>query len=207
MTRVSIRFPEALAAVRIVRSTASVASEVPASGAASISDPVREQAEQEQAIAAQREREEAQRAEARAELARTIASSLAGIEALVSQELDQARDWVLELALGLARDVLRNEIDAGRYDLGAAIDASMRDALREGGELRVLVAAEDEQAVRTLLGELGQDSAGDLDRVSVEVSPELERGSVSVSTPSGGFRNDPVSALEAAQARIREAFA
>lgn len=118
------------------------------------------------------------------------------------ERLDAAREEAarrlahtsVELAMEIARCLLRVEIPAGRYDL----EAIVRDALAHSGVGRgrcvIHVHPTDAETLRDYPWRSGTE---------VEADPEVARGSVHVTTPQGLLVRDIDNALTAIRDRIQ----
>jgi flagellar biosynthesis/type III secretory pathway protein FliH len=112
------------------------------------------------------------------------------------EESDRAvAEDTAKLALGIAREIVRTEIDAGRYD----IERLVRDALQVSGAGRAACVV--------------HLHADDLERLSgiafrsatrLEADPEVARGDVHVSTPRGLVVRDLDVALASVAERLQE---
>lgn len=141
----------------------------------------------------------------RVALAGSIRAALDTVGAQVTSRLDEARDWIFELAIQLAEQVLDKEIDAGSYDLGAALRGCLDAAFETGQVLRILVHPEDVAHAGAVVGpicsELGVEPA-----IRVEASHAVERGACRVETAAGQYRHDPRKSLDQAAQTLREAI-
>ncbi len=134
----------------------------------------------------------------RSEVLRT---GLQGLDDAV-QRLDEATDdarrrvgeGALELALAIARRLLRTEIDAGRYDL----ETIVREVLHESGAGRGNCTVHVHPDDLVLL-------AGVEFRAGTELVPDtsVAKGDVRVTTPDGILVRDVERAVEAIGDRIR----
>lgn len=141
---------------------------------------------------------EAARAEGRAEALAGAAHILDDAALAFASELEAVRAALttssVELALEIARQILRVELAEGRYD----IEAIVRDALAQSGvgrgECTVHVNPADAEALRSVSFRSG---------TKIEADNEVPRGSVHVTTPKGLLVRDTDDILREIRERIR----
>ncbi len=158
------------------------------------------------AAAVDRRRDEALRAAGAEAAARELRDgACAALDAAAERlEADRARlaeelaPTAVELALAIARELLRAEVDAGRYDLEAIVRDTLRAADHGHGTCAVHLNPEDAAAL-----------AGARFRAGVHVEPDtgVGRGCVHVATPQGLLVRDLRGALDGVAAKLREGAA
>ncbi|MCA8969062.1 MAG: hypothetical protein KDC95_04740 [Planctomycetes bacterium] len=148
-----------------------------------------------------RNRIEEERLQRRA-LADSIRAALASVD--VGDRLDAMRDWILDLAFGLASQVLEREIDRGAYELSGALRSCFDAAVETAKILRVLVHADDVDAARSVV-ETASAENGIREAPRVEPDSRVTRGTCIVVTDAGRFRHDPRAMLEDAIVRMGQA--
>lgn len=134
-----------------------------------------------------------------------VAAGRAALDAAVDR-LDGAREeaaqaltaQAIELGVGIARTLLRTELDAGRYDL----ETIVREALAASGagraRVRVHVAPADAERLATTPFREGTEVVAD---------PALRRGDVHVETERGLLVREIDETLEAIRTRLTEELA
>ena len=191
--RVELLFREALQAVR-TRAMPVVSEHEPSAGVAPRMDPLGD-----------RVRQLARESDQRITLSRALASALEASSASVDERIDQARSWILELALSLAGQVLERELDAGSYELEAPLESCLQEAFERSGKLRVYVHVDDLAAATELVQSAAQE-AGLQEAPRIEADPDLARATCRVETSAGQLRHDPRLLLEQAAQSLREAM-
>jgi flagellar assembly protein FliH len=134
--------------------------------------------------------------------ARALERCLARVDAAVA-ELETAREAAgravaedsAALALAIAREVLRVEVDAGRYDLERIVREALQASAAGRAACVVHLHPDD---VQRLAGVAFRSAT------RLEPDPEVARGDVHVSTPRGTLVRDVDSALAALAERIKE---
>jgi flagellar biosynthesis/type III secretory pathway protein FliH len=146
-------------------------------------------------------RERRARAAGRAEgLAAARAGAVGALDA-AALRLDQAREAALgdvvhqsvDLALEIARTLLRCELPAGRYDLEAMVREALSFSGVERGRCVVHLHPEDAARLANVTFRAG---------TAVESDPGVPRGSVHVTTPQGLLVRDLDEALRAIGERL-----
>ncbi|MCB9880466.1 MAG: hypothetical protein H6832_18915 [Planctomycetes bacterium] len=148
-----------------------------------------------------RNRIEEERLQRRA-IAESIRSALTTVD--IEDRLDAMRDWILDLAFGLASQVLEREIDRGAYEISAALRSCFDAAVETAKILRVLVHADDVVAARSVI-ETASAENGLREAPRVDPDARVARGTCIVVTDAGRFRHDPRTSLEDAIVRMGQA--
>ncbi len=101
----------------------------------------------------------------------------------------------VELALAIARELLRTEVDAGRYDLESMVRETLKSAEADHGACIVHLNPEDAARI-----------AGVRFRAGVRIEPDegVGRGCVHVVTSQGLLVRDLRGALDGVAAKLRE---
>ena len=141
------------------------------------------------------------------ELTRALLDAFAGLQSEMAARLDATRDWVLEVALGLASHVLEREIEDGRYDLGDVLRESLANALGSQAGVEIAVSAIDEAFVQQWLQGQRDELGALASSCAVRVDPSLAPGACRVSTAIGQIVHSPLEALARAAERVREGLA
>ena len=149
---------------------------------------------------AAREEEDARR---RRELLETISAQARAIPGMVEERLRQWRPFLVELALKAAQTVLHRALDRGDYDLAPPVAELLDRALKitTGSGIKVLVNPADLDLV------CRGGAGGSLDRVTLEASPRVERGSCLIQTDEGRLSFDPEEFFRETADLIREELA
>lgn len=112
------------------------------------------------------------------------------------EESDRAvAEDTAKLALGIVREIVRTEIDAGRYD----IERLVREALHVSGAGRAACVVHLHAEDLKRLSNVAFRSA-----TRLEADPEVARGDVHVSTPRGIVVRDLDAALASVAERLEE---
>ena len=112
--------------------------------------------------------------------------------ARLADELPRA---AVELALALARELLRHEVDAGHYDLEALVRETLGSAGADHGRCVVHLNPEDAAHLEGVRFRAG---------VHIEPDEGVGKGCVHVDTAQGLLVRDLREALEAAATKLRE---
>ena len=199
MSRTALEFSESLVGLRRVPPRSNVDGEGRASDSRAKIDALRQASVQKQ-----------ERHDAEQELTQALLATLSTLREDVRTRLDATRDWVLDVALGLAAHVLDKEIEDGRYDLGKVLRDSLDAAMSADGGIDINVASIDEGFAREWL-ERDEAESPDTDaeteikrRCSLRVDPSLLPGSCRVSTSIGQVVHSPTEALARVAQSVRE---
>ena len=112
------------------------------------------------------------------------------------EEIDRAvAEDSAKLALVIAREIVRAEIDAGRYDIERIVRETLQVSGAGRSECVVHLHADD---VQRLSGIVFRSAT------RLEADPEVTRGDVHVSTPRGIVVRDLDAALASVAERLRE---
>jgi len=116
-----------------------------------------------------------------------------------TQEIDSAHQkleedlpsFAVQLAVGIAREILRTEIDAGRYSVEAIVRKALAVASTGRSSCTIHLHPEDMKAC---------DPSRFRSNTNFEADPDIARGDVHVATPQGMLVHD----IDAALTRVRE---
>jgi flagellar assembly protein FliH len=123
-----------------------------------------------------------------------IVSALEGERAAVQANLARVS---VELALVIAREVVRREIRAGNYDLEAIVRESLAEASLAAGPCRVRVSPKDRTALEAVPFRSGTTLVAD---------EGVRRGDVQVETALGMLVRESARLLDAVEQRLLEAL-
>lgn len=132
-------------------------------------------------------------------------SGCEALEAAVTR-LDHAREDALtkiaaqsiQLAVGIASEILKHEIRQGNYNLEAIVRGALDQAGTGRKSVVVHVSPEDAEVLKEVTFRRGTEIAPD---------PELSRGDVHIDTPRGVLVRSTTDALDTIKERLLEEFA
>jgi len=117
------------------------------------------------------------------------------IEEAREQALDALAEQSVELAIEIARAVLRREINAGNYDLEKIVREALSCSGVERGSCTVHLHPEDYAQLQDVSFRSGTD---------LEADTHVARGDVHVSTPRGMLVRETDAALDDIRSRLKE---
>lgn len=135
-----------------------------------------------------------------------LATAAGALEAAATR-LDEARENAtgelthacVTLAVEIARELLKQEFDAGRYDLESIVRHSLGvSGVARGESVSVHVNPEDASTLENVPFRAGTSIVGD---------PEVARGDVHIMTPHGTLVRDLDHALDSIRERLRSEIA
>ena len=142
------------------------------------------------------------RAEGREELRATSCALVervcAALDAARERALDEVTSGSVELAVEIARQLLKLHVQAGDYDLERIVRGALDDSGVGRGRCIVHVSLDDMELL---------DGVTFRAETSVEPDPDLARGEIHVTTPRGLLVRDLESALESIREQLLEDLA
>ena len=161
-------------------------------------DELAEQAQEERVAAAHDLGRAKGQAQARATTCALVERVCAALDAARERALDEVSSGSVELAVEIARQLLKLHIQAGDYDLERIVRGALDDSGVGRGRCIVHVSPDDLDLL---------DGVVFRAETSIEPDPDLARGEIHVTTPRGMLVRDIESALESIREQLLEDLA